>query len=197
MRITKTLFCAFAILLCSFSSAQAKSLKVTDIQNYFNTLNTLEAEFSQVDTSNITRAGKFYLLRPKKLRLDYHTHDQEQIFLSGSQFVYFNPVLDEVSYIPSSRVPISFLSKKIQFGSDVKILDFNQDKNSANIKIEVPLEKSEYVNVNLNFLKNPLKLNTITYNDLISGKTIIFMLTDQKVNRGISKKVFEFDNPHF
>lgn len=199
MKLAKALFLTFFLFFFTILPASANSQKVTinDLQNYFNNLTSIESEFTQIDTTNIKREGKFYLSKPKKIRLDYFTQDKEQIFLAHNQFILFNPILDEVSYMPASRVPISFLSKNIILGDNVHVLDFNQDSKSVNVKVKVPLKDSDYVDINLSFKKNPLSLNTITYNDLISGKTVILRLNNAFINQGIDKKIFEFDNPHF
>lgn len=199
MKLTKALFFTLLFVFCSKNVLAKNSQKITlnDLQNYFNNLKTIESEFIQIDTSNIKRHGKFYLSKPKKIRLDYFTQDKEQIYLADNQFILYNPILDEISYMPASRVPINFLSKNIIIGENIQMLDFNQDNKSANIKVKVPLKKNDTVDVNLSFKKNPLELSAITYNDLISGKTIILRLENAKINKGLNKSVFDFDNPHF
>ena len=54
-----------------------KDKAVQKVQEYFNQLKSIEADFNQTDTDSNEREGRFLLSRPDKMRIDYLTPEKE------------------------------------------------------------------------------------------------------------------------
>lgn len=196
------IFTLFSILLISFNtSAFAKDSEddksVKRAQQYFNNLHSIEAGFTQTDSNNQTREGKFYLSRPNKLRLDYETPQKEMIMLSEDMFIHYNQELSEVSYLSAGQFPISFLSRRdLDLKKDAKILNIVQSNSTISLELELPTKEEYKPRLTLGFDKNPFNLKTIVVQEP-DGKTVLLELTSAKYNTDIDSKTFEFKNPNF
>src|SRR5688572_26161011 len=72
---------------------------VAKVENYLNSIKTLQADFGQAANATIKGAdissGRFYLQRPGKFRWEYLKGQQILIISNGSQIVYYDRKLDE------------------------------------------------------------------------------------------------------
>src|SRR6185503_19003086 len=95
----------------------------SQVETYLNSLKTIEADFVQMDQTGTPSAGKFYLQRPGKFRWEYLKGQQILIISNGSQIVYYDKKLNEVTYIPGDAGVAGFLAQNnIKFSGDIKLL---------------------------------------------------------------------------
>ena len=194
-----TLFSIFLISLetAAFAKDTEDEKSIKRAQQYFNNLRSIEANFTQTDSSNQTREGKFFLSRPNKLRLDYNTPQKEMIMLSEDMFIHFNEELSEVSYLSAGQFPISFLSRRdLDLKKDAKILNIIQNNSTLSLELELPTKEEYKPRLTLGFDKNPFNLKSIVVQEP-DGKTVLLELVSAKYNTDIDNKTFEFKNPNF
>lgn len=171
--------------------------KITDVERYLNNITTLECSFIQ-HSSDGERRGKLYIAKPYRIKWDYHTPKHALIVGSKAQFVYYNAELQEVSYIPSAKVPGFFLAhKEIKFGENIKII--SQKEEGENIFLDLQDAKMQESNIvaRIGLTLNSIKLFSIKIINEDQGSEVEIILNDLKINQPIDDKVFIFKDPNF
>ena len=92
----------FLILFSSLFSNLAAADGVASLRDFFNTTNTMRAQFSQVVNDNKGRKvqeveGTMQLQRPNKFRWDYKKPYEQQIVSDGKQVFLFDTELQQVT----------------------------------------------------------------------------------------------------
>ena len=82
------------------------------VENFFNSLKSMEADFIQVSPSGKISNGKIYLDLPGKLRIDYKKPNNLLITCKGFWLTIQNRVLKTTNNIPLESSPFSILIKK-------------------------------------------------------------------------------------
>ncbi len=174
-----------------------KDKAVQKIQDYFNNLKSIEADFDQSDSEGNTRTGRFLLSRPDNMRIEYITPEKEMILLDKDFLIHYNKSLDEVSYVSNEDLPITLLSKRnLDFSKDVRVVKAVEQKEGTTIEIVIQKPKKEEHRIEMFFAKKPFQLSTITVIDK-NGSTVTLKLVDAKYNTSIPASAFEFKNPKF
>lgn len=195
MKISKLLL--FFLFIFISKSSLAKELNTKLLENYLNGIKTLEATFNQ-EASSSRSAGKLYLSKPYKIKWEYISPKASLIIGNKSRFVYYDPKMQEVSYIPSAKVAGFFLSyNEINLGDNISILEMKEDKNSIYIDVQDSVMKNSMIKVRLGFQRKPLLITSITVIDIAQDSDISIYLSDLKINQPILDSVFEFKDPNF
>ena len=92
-----------------------KNESKSQVENFFKSLKSLEANFIQVGPSGDISHGKIYLDLPGKLRLDYEKPNNLLITSKGFWLTIQNRNLETTNNIPLQSSPFSIL---IEFGVD-------------------------------------------------------------------------------
>ena len=155
------------------SSDQQKLLK-TKIENFFVSLNTLEADFIQVSPSGNISNGKIFIDLPGKLRLDYIKPSNLLITCKGFWLVIQDRKLKSTNNIPLQQTPFSILlDKKINFNNNKIILDL---KKLIIISLKVQLaENVKAGELILEFSDNPFILKKWIIKDIIGDETTVLI----------------------
>lgn len=166
-------------------------------QDYFNKLESIEADFNQTDTDGNDRTGKFLLSRPNKMRIDYYTPEKEMILLDEDFLIHYNRALDEVSYVSNDNLPISLLSRQnLDFTKDVRVINASEQKEGLSIELLLPKSKNDEHRIVMYFTNKPFQLSRITVLDK-NGSEVTLSLVDAKYNQKLPASAFEFKNPKF
>ena len=171
--------------------------KITDVERYLNNITTLECNFTQ-HSSDGERRGKLYIAKPYRIKWDYHTPKNALIVGSKAQFIYYNAELQEVSYIPSAKVPGFFLAhKEIKFGENIKVI--SQKEEGGNIFLDLQDAKMQESNIvaRIGLTLNSIKLFSIRIINEDQGSEVEIILNDLQINQPIDEKVFIFKDPNF
>ena len=102
---------------------QQQSAAVDKINAYFNGMTSLEGNFSQTDASNNRTHGRFYVLRPGKIRFDYAPPNPLRIVADGHSLGIQDTSLKTVEKYPIKSTPFRLLlAKTVDLGRDAKIV---------------------------------------------------------------------------
>lgn len=145
------------------------------IENYFQDLKTIRADFIQVSPSGNISNGKFYLQLPGKLRIDYEKPSDLLITCKGFWIVIQNRNSKTTNNIPLRKTPFSILlENKIDFTN--KELLFNLKKSSGIISLRVQIaENHEIGELILEFSEKPLKLKKWSVKDVLGEETTVLI----------------------
>lgn len=184
----KIAICTLIQLVCLSAYAE----KIKDVENYLNNIRTMQFDFIQHAQGKL-RYGKMYLSKPYRIRWQYDKPKQALLIGNQKRYVYYEPRLQEVSYIPINRVHGSFLTyNTIKFGDNVKLVDQQIDHQ----QIVVALATDNIRTTRLYFQRQPLELKSFTVEDKEQQLQLHFEIQNLLINQPLEDKLFVFINPH-
>ena len=186
-------FLVIPSLLCAASPYE-------EIEDYFNSIHTFQAEFKQFSPNNVVRTGNFYLSKPDKIKWEYLSPKKILIMSTGKQIIYCDYELEETSYISSNSVLMHFLTQeKTDFSRDLTVENYKKGANFSELTVSAP-ENRESTDIagklTLIFKHNPLELVQINVEDNTGQKSEVIFF-NIKTNHEIPRSVFIFKNPKF
>ena len=167
---------------------------VARVEQYLNSITTLEAQFLQVAERGAALSGQFYIKRPGKLRFQYDPPARIQIVADGSQVTYYDADSDQISQLPTGLTVAKFLvAPKISLSGDLIVTKVERDAALLQItavQARAPTEGQ----VVLTFGDKPLQLRRWT---VIDGRNraISITLTNLKTGGALKDDLFVFNDP--
>ena len=180
------------------NSVEQKNTIILQVENFFNNLKTLEADFIQVSPSGKTSNGKIFLDLPGKLRLDYNKPDNLLITCKGFWIVIQNRKLKSTNNIPLNQTPFSILlENKINFNNNDLILDLQKTLGIITLKIKLS-ENIQAGELLLEFSEKPFILKKWTIRDIVGDKTTV-LIQNTRYNQALPFIIFfpdDFPEPN-
>jgi outer membrane lipoprotein-sorting protein len=204
--LTAILFLTWIPAFAGMTVAAEKSIWVSDsaveknkytigrIEQYLTHLTTITADFTQVAPDGSLTNGKFFLQRPGKMRWQYNPPTPVLMVANGSELVFYDYELEQVSYIPLDGSLVSFLGReKITFGNDVGITKFSNEANAIRIEV-AQRDKPTEGRLMLEFSDKPLTLRNMVVTDQ-AGQTTTVALQNASFGAKIDPALFVFKDP--
>lgn len=147
------------MLLFSFGARAQTAADVAQIEQYLNTMNTLEADFVQMASNGATSEGRLYIEKPSKIRMEYAPPTDILIVGNGDEIIFHDKELDQLTNIDYEDIPgTKILTDIIKIdGKTLKIVDFYKDAGSTMITLEYAKSK-DMGPITLVFSNNPFEL---------------------------------------
>lgn len=167
---------------------------VARVEQYLNSITTLEARFLQVADRGAPLSGEFYIKRPGKLRFQYDPPARIQIVADGSQVTYYDADTDQISQLPTGLTVAKFLvSPKISLTGDLVVTKVERDAAVLQITAQQARAPTEG-HVVLTFGDKPLQLRRWTVVDG-RNRAISVTLTNLKTGGPLKDDLFVFVDP--
>jgi outer membrane lipoprotein-sorting protein len=164
------------------------------IEEYLTGLTTIASEFTQAAPDGSLAAGKFFLQRPGKMRWQYNPPTPILMIATGSEMIFYDFELEQVSHIPLDNSLVSFLARPhITFDGDVGITYFSNEASAIRIQVAQRKKPSEG-KLQLEFSDKPLTLRSMVVTDA-TGQVTSVALTDAKFGAKIDPALFVFKDP--
>lgn len=165
------------------------------IENYLTRLTTIASDFIQVSPQGDLAAGKFYLMRPGQLRLQYEPPTPILMVTAGDYLVYYDYELKQVNYIDMDDTLISFLAREeIKFDDSVKVVDLTHSNNSLRVTL-IQSKRPKDGMLTLEFSDSPLALRNMVVTDSAGQKTTV-SLNNAKFGVKLDPELFKFKDPN-
>lgn len=167
---------------------------VKRVEDYLNSIDTLEARFSQVDSQNTRATGKIYLSRPGRLRFEYDPPVPVLIVANGRFLIHYDRDLKTASYINQRDTPAWFLlSPTVELRGDVTVTDVQRQDGKALVTI-IKTSEPDQGRVTLVLEENPMRLVQWAVSDA-QGVVTYVSLQDAEFGKPIDTERFQFDEP--
>lgn len=155
----RKLFALFFMMFMAPAYAAVDANLVSAAEKYLNGITGLNGDFIQ--TSNGAKQnGKFSMLRPGRVRLDYNNMPI-QLISDGTDLYFFDVSLDQITTVPLTSTPAGILVRK---NVDLRNADINVVETTASDKtfsLKMNLRGNEGLgDMTVVFDRNPTKLNS-------------------------------------
>ncbi len=113
-----------------------KKALIEQINDYMRKFNDLEGQFIQTNPDNVVLKGKFYVLRPGRMRFDYNRPSRMRIVSDGKYLSIEDHDLKTVNRYPLESTPFRMLlMKNVDLARDAKILSISSSDSAASIRL--------------------------------------------------------------
>ena len=148
---------------------------ISNVKEYLNNLNSLEADFFQVSSDGNIKEGKIYLSLPGKLRISYKIPNNLLITSNGFWLTVQDKKLKQTNNFPLNQTPLNlFLNKKLNFNEDEFKIEL--EKSSGIIALTFSDNKKLNSSIfKLIFSSNPLKLKKWVIIDEFNNETSVLL----------------------
>lgn len=168
--------------------------EVARIEDYLNGLDTVQADFVQINPDGQTVTGEFYYDPPDRLRLDYDPPSRILIVANGGNVVYHDRALRQVNYLYTSQTPLAFLLEdEVRLSGDVTITALDRDDGELTVTVVRTDEPAEGA-VTLAFAEQPLELRRWAVVDP-QGSVTHVILENMKTDVELDSRLFRLRRP--
>lgn len=183
--------CWLSALLTATTAFAQSAGDIKKIENYLNSIKSLEANFVQNSSNGGMAEGKIWIEKPNKIRMEYNAPTNVLIVGNGDFIVYHDRDLDQVSNIDYDDIPASvILGNNVKIdGRHMKITNFYKDAGTTIATIEH--KKSGIGPITLTFSNSPFELKQWKIVDPQSVE-ITVSLYGSKTDIPLSPSLFRF-----
>jgi outer membrane lipoprotein-sorting protein len=183
-----------AVTFLADSEVTKHQKTIARIQDYLSGLTSITSEFTQVAPDGNLTSGRFFLERPGKMRWQYNPPTPILMVANGSEMIYYDYELEQISHIPLDSTLIGFLAQaKIRFDNSVGIISFEEKTGSIRIGVSQKERPSDGQLV-LEFSDKPMLIRNMVVTDA-SGQVTTVSLNNANFGAKIDAKLFDFRDP--
>lgn len=183
----------FALLSAPVASAQSPA-DVAPVEQYFNSIRTLQARFVQSNPNGSVVQGSLSISRPGKMRFEYDPPSQLKIVADGLQVTMWDPVNKDFGQWPIGWTAASFLVKQpLQLSGDLTVEKTSRSNGILELTI-VQTRKPQEGKVIVRVAENPMQLRGWSIIDT-RGNTVNVSLNDVKTGIPLADSLFKYDGP--
>jgi outer membrane lipoprotein-sorting protein len=175
--------------------SEADRADLDKVSAYLNAVRSLEGGFVQIGPNGELDQGRFYLLKPGKLRFEYQPPSALLIVCDGRTFAVFNKKLKTVDRYPLASIPLDvLLGEHVDLKKDSSIVKLQRAPGTLVIEARTSTNRSK-ANIAITFAYPSLELRqwtviddqglptTVALRNLTSGTNpseALFVLRDTK-----------------
>lgn len=179
-----------ALMLSAPAFAQA--IPLAEISRYLNSIDTAEADFTQVNADGSVSPGKLYIKRPGRVRFEY-ANDNTLVMASGGQVAIFDPKSNQAAtQYPLSRTPLNLiLAENIDLARAKMVVGQQSDGKTTTVLAQDP-DNPDYGTISLVFSPNPTQLRQWVITDQAGKKTVV-VLGQLRTGVDLGSRIFSID----
>ena len=185
-------FAAEPAAAVSLSAEDRKA--VQRIEEYINSIDTLQARFIQLNPNGRFVEGTLYMWRPGRMRFEYDPPIPYRLMADGCRLVFYDAELETATYLSVDGTPLEvLLAKAVRLSDDVEVTKVERGHASLRITaVWVPMRDRGMVQIT--FSERPFELKKWSIIDA-EGIAVHIALLDTRYGVDLDPKLFEFKNP--
>ncbi len=175
--------------------SKTEKADIARVEAYLNSIKTIRSRFLQLSSNGAYSEGNIFFSRPGRMRIEYDPPSPILIVANGSQLIYFDKKLNQVSYMGLDSSPAGILiSKNISFFSGkLTLTHFKKTANAIRLGI-IRTEDPESGELTLVLSDKPLFLKKWEITDA-QGITTTVTLTKTRFGLPLNSELFHFKRP--
>ncbi|MFG1373638.1 outer-membrane lipoprotein carrier protein LolA [Xanthobacter oligotrophicus] len=121
---------------------RAPRATVDRVTNYYNSVQSLTGNFTQIDPDGTRRTGDVYMQKPGRVRFEYDAPSPVELIANGQSVAVRDRKLNTQDITPLSQTPLRFLlAERIDLATDPHVAGVFQDDKfiSVIIQEQVPM----------------------------------------------------------
>ncbi len=156
--------------------AAAEKIPLGAISDYLNSLTTVEADFTQVNSDGTISTGKIFIRRPGRVRFEYAPPDRSLVIAGGQQVAIFDAKSNQPpEQYPLKRTPLNLiLAQNIDLSRARMVVGHEADGTSTRVRAQDP-ENPGYGSIELVFTSNPVELRQWVITDDLGAQTTVIL----------------------
>lgn len=169
---------------------------VRRIEDYINSIDTLEARFIQLNPNGRFVEGSLYIARPGRLRFEYDPPIPYRLIVDGGRVIFYDAELDAPAYLSIDDTPLDILlADTVSLSNGVEVTKVERGHGSLRVTL-VWLQRRDQGAVQITFSERPFELKKWSLIDA-KGVAIHIAILDAKFGVALDPKLFEFKDPKF
>ena len=174
--------------------AFAEKIPLGELSRYINSLQTVEADFTQVNSDGTIATGKMYMNRPGRVRFEYAPPDRTLVMAGEGQVAIFDPKSNQPpEQYPLARTPLKLiLAKDVNLATAKMVVAHSADDNATAVTAQDP-QHPEYGTIQMVFTAAPTELRQWVITDDAGGKTTV-ILGDLKKGGSMRSSLFSIQS---
>jgi outer membrane lipoprotein-sorting protein len=171
----RTALLAPLVLLLPLPAA-AEKIPLSALSDYLNSLTTVEADFTQINSDGSISTGKIFIKRPGRVRFEYAPPDRSLVIAGGQQVAIFDAKSNQPpEQYPLKRTPLNLiLAENIDLGRAKMVMGHDSDGTSTRVRAQDP-EHPEYGSIELVFTSDPVELRQWIITDDLGAQTTVVL----------------------
>ena len=162
----------------------AEKISLSNISDYINGLKMVEADFEQVNSDGSIDAGKLYIRRPGKMRLEYEAPNNALVIAgAGSVAIFDDKTKNGPTIFPLKKTPLNLLLKKDVNLMENKMISEHTEKNENTFIVVQDPERLSQGKIEMVFSNQPILLESWTITNQSNQKTKIMLNNLHEVAR--------------
>lgn len=172
--------------------SQADKATVARVSAYLNKVRTFQARFIQVSQNGGIAEGRIYIQRPGRMRIEYKPPVPLLIVSTGKILILYDRSLDQVTHLPLSASPASFLlADKIRFSGRIRVIAVKRLPGRVYVSV-AEKGRPDKGSLHLMFVTRPLRLREWIVIDAQRRRTKV-VLIDFRAGVKLDPKLFLFE----
>ena len=185
--------CFITILFSLISSFKYNENELIKISDFFNSFNSISAEFTQLSSNGDKKTGLLKIKKPNKIRIEYLKPSGLLLISDGIKLAVINEKLESISIYKKDELPIDlFLDNEFLIEKE-NIMNYSDKDNIIEIELSYNNLKDQK-SVTFFFEKKPLQLKKWTIKEANGVETIMY-LNNIIFNEELDKKEFVIIDP--
>jgi outer membrane lipoprotein-sorting protein len=194
MPTMRTLLAALATLVAFVFTTGAEA-QVPEVENYINSIRTLQARFVQSNPNGSVVQGTLSISRPGKMRFQYDPPSQLKIVADGTQVTMWDPANKDFGQWPLGWTAASFLVKNpLKLSGDITVVAQQRTPEGLLALTLVQTRKAQDGKIIVRLSENPMQLRGWTIIDN-RGNRVDVSLTNLQTGIQLADSLFKYDGP--
>jgi len=183
---------ALAMLSPAAGFAQeADRADLARIQDYLNSIKSLEARFIQVAPDGSVAEGRVLMRRPGRMRFEYDPPTPILMVADGTWFIFHDKQLKQTSHVPLGSTPLAILVQEtIELDKSARIERLERTPGALRLTLSDP-KKPKDGRIVLVFADQPLALKQWVVQDANGNQTTV-ALSQMQANIPLKTDLFYF-----
>ena len=177
-------------LLTVAGAAQAQQTGVPEIEQYINSIRTLQARFVQNNPNGSVVQGTVYLRRPGRMRFEYDAPSQLKIVADGTQVTLWDPATRDFGQWPIGWTAATFLVRdQLTLSGDLQVEKLERVNGLLEATVS-QVRKPQEGKVIVRLSEHPLLLRGWTIIDN-RGNRVTVSLSDMQTGLQLADSLFK------